>query len=323
MIYNKDNFRIVFMGTPDFAVASLDALMQNGFNIVGVVTSPDKPAGRGKKISESAVKQYAVHKSLKILQPTNLKSPDFQQELKELNAHLQIVVAFRMLPESIWNMPPLGSINLHASLLPMYRGAAPINWAVINGETETGVTTFFLKHKIDTGNILFQEKIKINANDNVGVVHDRLMQVGANLLVKTTEKVMEDDYTEKPQDEFDCNSLKNAPKIFKPDCKIDWNKPLIQIQNLIRGLSPYPCAWSNLTDEQGKILSCKIFDTEVINEQHNLKIGTIVTDNKSFIKVAVNSGFIAINELQLAGKKRMQTKAFLQGFKQISNYKFE
>lgn len=318
---NKANFNIVFMGTPDFAVESLKQLINNNFNVVGVVTSPDKPAGRGQKLSQSAVKKFALLKNLKVLQPTNLKSDDFQQELKSLQAHLQVIVAFRMLPESVWNMPPLGSINLHASLLPQYRGAAPINWAVINGEKETGITTFFLKHEIDTGDILFQKKITIEETDNAGTVHDKLMHAGAGLLVKTVQAIVDGNYHEKPQAELTKDKpLKTAPKIFKKDCKIDWTQPLEVIFNQIRGLSPYPAAWSHLKSENRKDTTLKIFDVKKVKDEHQQKPGTILTDEKTFFKVAVPFGFIVVEELQLSGKKRMRTDEFLRGFQSLGDY---
>ncbi|MBI9067520.1 MAG: methionyl-tRNA formyltransferase [Salinivirgaceae bacterium] len=311
------------MGTPDFAVESLKALVENDFNIVGVITSPDKPAGRGQKINESAVKKYAKEQNLHILQPTNLKDSSFQEELKALNADLQIIVAFRMLPESVWSMPKLGSINLHGSLLPQYRGAAPINWAVINGEDKTGVTTFFLKHEIDTGDILFKEEIEISNNDTAGTIHDKLMLVGANLLVKTTESIIENNYSETPQHSLIEKEIKHAPKIFKADCKINWNQNTQSIHNLIRGLSPYPTAWTDIIDTTGKKTSVKIFYTNSEINSHNYSCGKIIVEGKNSLKIAAKDGFIVVHELQLAGKKRMNTSAFLQGFQNIENYKFE
>ncbi len=317
---NKDNFRIVFMGTPDFAVESLKQIINNKYNVVAVVTSPDKPAGRGQKISESAVKQYAIEKGLNILQPTNLKDSDFQLELKKLNADLNVIVAFRMLPESVWNMPPLGSINLHASLLPQYRGAAPINWAVINGDKKTGATTFFLKHEIDTGNILYQTEFEIGENDTAGIVHDKLMVNGANLLVETLDRILSGDYKETPQDNLIEGELKHAPKIFKEDCKINWHKTGQEIHNLIRGLSPYPAAWCELISENQDPTTMKIFETIYIKDTHNEKPGTICTDGKRELKVCCPNGYIKINELQIAGKRRMKTEDFLRGFGQIDEY---
>lgn len=319
MTYTKKEFRIVFMGTPDFAVASLQALIENGFNVVGVITAPDKPAGRGKKITESAVKKYAKENALNILQPTNLKDKTFQSELKALNANLQVIVAFRMLPEAVWNMPELGSINLHASLLPQYRGAAPINWAVINGDKKTGATTFFLKHEIDTGNIIDQIEVDILPDDNAGTIHDKLMVNGANLLVTTIQKIIDKNYKEIPQDNVASEQLKHAPKIFKDDCKIDWKKTGNQIQNLIRGLSPYPAAWSEFIDTDNKLISFKVYEAAFEQFNHNYKIGSIITDGKTYIKIAVIDGFIDILEIHLAGKKRLKTRDLLQGFKQINN----
>lgn len=308
------------MGTPDFAVESLKALVENDFNVVGVITSPDKPSGRGQKINQSAVKIYADQNNLHTLQPTNLKDPIFQEELKALNADLQIIVAFRMLPQSVWSMPRLGSINLHASLLPHYRGAAPINWAVISGEKETGATTFFLKHEIDTGDILFQEKIDITPEDNAGSVHDRLMQMGANLLVKTVDKVITSDYTEIPQNDITTETLKHAPKIFKNDCKINWENIGTSINNMIRGLSPYPAAWCELESTESKPLTCKLFKTNFEPMAHQQENGTISLSD-DVIKIACSDGFINVYELQLAGKKRMKSADLLRGFKQIEQYK--
>lgn len=323
MQYNKNNFRVVFMGTPEFAVQSLKTLVEDGINIVGVITSPDKPSGRGKKITESAVKKYALSNNLNVLQPSNLKDEGFQQDLKELNADLQIIVAFRMLPEKVWNMPKLGSINLHASLLPQYRGAAPINWAVINGETKTGVSTFFLKHEIDTGDVIFQEEIEIDKKDNAGIVHDNLMNTGAKLLLKTTKAIIEGNYSEVPQKQMIDSEIKHAPKIFKADCKINWSEPIKKIQNLIRGLSPYPCAWSELIEPNGNVITLKLYDSDISIETHNNEIGDVLSDNKTYIKVAVAEGYLLINELHLAGKKRMKTKDFLLGFKNIYQYKVQ
>ncbi|MDA3892834.1 MAG: methionyl-tRNA formyltransferase [Salinivirgaceae bacterium] len=317
---NKKEFKIVFMGTPDFAVESLEALVENNFNIVGVITSPDRPAGRGQKINQSAVKKYAVDNNLNVLQPSNLKDADFQNELKSLGAHLQIIVAFRMLPESVWSMPLLGSINLHGSLLPQYRGAAPINWAVINGETKTGVTTFFLKHEIDTGDIIEQEFINIENNDTAGSIHDKLMVVGANLIVKTTQSIIDGSFKETPQNNLINSEIKHAPKIYKNDCKIDWTQPALKIQNTIRGLSPYPTAWSTLKNENGQRIDFKIFKSSLEQTDHNLDYGTVLTGNNEFMKIAVPNGFINILELQLAGKKRMQTVDFLRGFQQINEF---
>lgn len=298
------------MGTPDFAVASLDALRKTGFDIVGVITAPDKPAGRGQKINQSAVKQYADAHNLYTLQPEKLKNPDFLKELAALNADLQVVVAFRMLPEVVWNMPKHGTINLHASLLPQYRGAAPINWAIINGEKTSGVTTFFLKHEIDTGDILFCEKVAISEDMVAGELHDELMNVGAKLLTKTVQAIKEGNYEELPQDSFDDTVLKHAPKIFKADCEINWNEPLERVYNHIRGLSPYPAAFTSLQDKFLKIYKAK---KEYIN--HDTTVGSYLTDNKTFLKFATSDGYISVKEIQLEGKKRMKIDEFLRGVK--------
>ena len=301
--------RIVFMGTPEFAVASLDALIQSGSEIVAVVTAPDKPAGRGQKVSESAVKQYAVANGLKILQPEKLKDEAFLAELKSLNADLQVVVAFRMLPEVVWNMPPKGTINLHASLLPQYRGAAPINWVLINGEKESGVTTFFLKQEIDTGDILFTEKITLTGKETAGELHDRLMAKGAGLLVKTVKAVESGKYSENPQSQLAENTeLKHAPKIFKEDGNIDWNQPAEKVYNLVRGLSPSPASYTILN---GKIL--KIYRAEYQVTETGLQPGGFICDNKSHLKFAASDGFISVTDIQLEGKKRMGIGEFLRG----------
>ena len=297
---------IVFMGTPDFAVASLKALLDNGCNIVGVVTAPDKPAGRGQKINESAVKKYAVEQGLRVLQPSKLKDDAFLQELSSLNADLQVIVAFRMLPEVVWNMPEKGTINLHASLLPQYRGAAPINWAIINGEKESGVSTFFLKQEIDTGDLLFSERVVIDQNDTAGVLHDKLMETGAALLVRTVKAIETGNYTEKPQVTGD--DLKNAPKIFKEDCLINWNQPVEKVFNFIRGLSPYPTSYTLLND---KIL--KIFSAEMEKSSTALDPGAILTDNKTHLKFACADGYISVLDTQLEGKKKMKVDEFLRG----------
>ncbi len=306
---------IVFMGTPEFAVASLDALVKAGCNIVGVITAPDKPAGRGMEIQQSAVKKYAVANNLHVLQPEKLKNPEFLEELKALKADLQVVVAFRMLPEVVWNMPPMGSVNLHGSLLPQYRGAAPINWAVINGEKETGVTTFKLKHEIDTGDILLQERFAINETDNAGDVHDKMKEIGAQLLVKTIKGLVDGSLNERPQTTddgqrtTDNEQLLHAPKIFTETCTIDWNKPVDEVYNLIRGLAPYPAAFTFL---QGKKL--KIYKAEKIFEQPAEQPGSFKTDNKTYLQFACTDGYISILELQLEGKKKMDTASFLRGY---------
>jgi methionyl-tRNA formyltransferase len=316
--------RIVFMGTPEFAVESLKALIENGYNVVGVITAPDKPAGRGQKLAESAVKQYAVSSGLTVLQPEKLKNPEFLEQHKALHPDLQVVVAFRMLPEVVWNLPPLGTFNLHASLLPQYRGAAPLNWAVINGETETGVTTFLLTHEIDTGKIIFQEKEVIQYNDTVGDLHNRLMVKGAGLVLKTVDALARENIQPVSQDILIKNGgeLKPAPKLFREDLQIDWNKPAVTIRNLIRGLSPYPAAWTtirnSLTDQ---ITEMKIFFAVAEPAAPLEKPGTIQSDGKNFLKVACAHGWLRITDLQLAGKKRMKVEEFLRGFQKINGYK--
>ena len=303
--------RIIFMGTPQFAVTSLDALLKAGCDIVAVVTAPDKPAGRGQKLNESAVKQYALTNGLKILQPEKLRNPDFLDELKSLNADLQVVVAFRMLPEAVWNMPQKGTINLHASLLPQYRGAAPINWAIINGEKESGVTTFFLKQDIDTGDILFTEKVTLTGHETAGDLHDRLMHKGAGLLVKTVKGVESGRYNEHPQSALlDGIELKHAPKIFKEDCLIDWNQSSETIYNKIRGLSPIPTAYTLLNE---KIL--KVFSAEFQIAHPGIQPGGFLTDNKTYLKFAAKDGFVSLTDIQLEGKKRMDIEQFLRGVK--------
>ena len=298
------------MGTPDFAVEPLRRLVDAGKNIVAVITMPDKPAGRGHKIQFSPVKEYALSVGLPILQPTNLKDPEFIEELRSYQADLQIVVAFRMLPEIVWNMPPLGTFNLHASLLPQYRGAAPINWAVINGETETGITTFFLQHEIDTGNIIMQEKITIAPDDNAGIVHDRLMMLGADLVLKTVEQIESGNISSMPQPE---GELKAAPKIFKDTCLINFNTTAEAVRNLVRGLAPYPAAWIELTDPSGNTTNMKIYEAskELCTPTH--PAGTLICDGKKILKVAVLDGYIHLDQVQLAGKKRMPSADLMRG----------
>ena len=310
----KEDLRIVYMGTPDFAVESLRALVEGGYNVVGVITMPDKPMGRhGSVLQPSAVKQYAVSVGLPVLQPEKLKDEAFLEELRALRADLQIVVAFRMLPEVVWNMPRLGTFNLHASLLPQYRGAAPINWAVINGDTETGITTFFLKHEIDTGEVIQQVRVPIADTDNVEVVHDKLMVLGGKLVLETVDAILNGTI---PQEEMAVvGELRPAPKIFKETCRIDWNQPVKKIYDFIRGLSPYPAAWSELiTSEEGAAVVVKIFESEKIYESHQLATGTIVTDGKKFMKVAGPDGFVSILSLQLPGKKRLKIDELLRGY---------
>ncbi|MCC6289048.1 MAG: methionyl-tRNA formyltransferase [Chitinophagaceae bacterium] len=297
------------MGTPEFAVASLSALVDAGYNIVGVVTAPDKPSGRGMKLNESAVKKYAAEKGLHILQPPKLKAPEFIEALQQLNAHLQIVVAFRMLPEVVWNMPPMGTINVHGSLLPQYRGAAPINWAVINGEKETGVTTFKLKHEIDTGNILLQEKIPIAENETAGEVHDRMKEIGAQLLVKTVNGLVNETITEQEQPQSSAE-LRHAPKIFTDTCKINWNKNADEIYNLIRGLAPYPAAFTMLNNK-----TLKIFSAKKLKQPVSTSPGEYATDGKTWLRFVCNDGWIEVLDIQLEGKKRMNIGDFLRGYR--------
>ncbi len=301
------------MGTPDFAVPSLNKIYEAGYQIVGVVTAPDKPAGRGMQLTQSAIKKYALEKNLKILQPEKLKSADFIEELKSLKADLQIVVAFRMLPEIVWNMPPMGTINLHASLLPQYRGAAPINRAIINGEKETGVTTFKLQQEIDTGNILLQEKIPISDDETAGTLHDKMMQIGANLLLKTIKELENGTLEEVPQPltpNLQPSILHSAPKIFTETCEINWNKNADEIYNLIRGLSPYPTAFTFLNGKKLKIFSAEKEISDVSNQP-----GKFFTDNKTFLKFSAKDGYISLKEIQLEGKKKMMIKDFLRGWR--------
>lgn len=304
------DLRIVFMGTPDFAVASLDILVQHGCNIVGVITAPDKPAGRGLQVQESAVKKYAVSKGLLVLQPEKLKHPGFLTELQALKADLQVVVAFRMLPEAVWNMPPMGTINVHASLLPNYRGAAPINWAIINGEKTSGVTTFKLQHAIDTGDVLFSESVLIGNDETTGELHDKLMQTGAGLLLKTVQAIAQNQIQETPQAHLPEADIKHAPKIFKENCQINWQQPLDNIYNLVRGLSPYPTAWTLL---KGKNL--KIFKAVKEHTTPAIAPGEVSTDHKTYLKFAAPDGYLVLQEIQLEGKKKMDIEAFLRGYR--------
>jgi len=302
------NLRIIFMGTPEFAVTSLNALVNAGCTIVAVITAPDKPAGRGMALQQSAVKQYALSKGLNILQPEKLKNPGFITELKKLNADLQIVVAFRMLPEVVWGMPPMGTINLHGSLLPQYRGAAPINWAIINGEKETGVTTFLLQQQIDTGNILMQERFPITESDNAGTLHDKMKEIGAAVLLQTVQEMANGTLQSKPQNIADEQQLKHAPKIFTETCKIDFNKPVEEVFNLIRGLSPYPAAFTLFNNKKLKIYSA---DKNLTPPQ--IAPGHWQTDKKNYLQFACSNGSIHVLELQLEGKKKMKIDEFLRG----------
>lgn len=311
----------MFMGTPEFAVHSLRALVEGGYNVVAVVTTPDKPAGRGQKMHQSDVKVYAESVGLRVLQPVKLKDEAFVEEFRALEADLGVVIAFRMLPEVIWSMPRLGTFNLHASLLPQYRGAAPINWAIINGDKVSGITTFMLKHEIDTGDVIEQVKVDITPEDNAGTLHDKLMMVGKDAVLATIEKIAEGSYTAIPQDEMTTEELRGAPKIFKEDCRIDWNKSGDEIALLIRGLSPYPAAWSPLYTQSGEESgSMKIFEAEFVAGA-SAAPGTILTDWKKELEVACANGKIVIKELQLAGKRRMATEDFLRGMRDIDCYK--
>lgn len=310
----KEDLRIIFLGTPEFAVESLDKLVEGGYNVVATVTMPDKIAGRGHHLLQSDVKKYALEKGLPVLQPTNLKDPAFVEELRSYNADLFIVIAFRMLPEVVWSMPRLGTFNLHASLLPKYRGAAPINWAVINGDKQTGVTTFFLKHEIDTGDICQQRSIDIDDNENVGSVHDRLMHLGADMVISTVDSIIDGTFETKPQPE---GEFIPAPKIFKETCKIDWNKPRECVRNLVRGLSPYPAAWTDICDANDSVSTLKVFETKLCDDlqfEQSLMPGDIIC-TKSRMAVMCADGLLEILELQLSGKKRMTTQAFLLGYK--------
>lgn len=307
----RNDFRIVFMGTPDFAVRILDELVKSNYNIVGVITAPDKPAGRGQQVSESAVKKYAAEHNLNILQPTNLKDESFIDSLKGLDADLFVVVAFRMLPEVVWSMPPKGTINLHASLLPNYRGAAPINWAVINGEKETGVTTFFIEREIDTGKVIERASIAIEDNETVGELHDRLMELGARVTASTVEKIMLDKAEAIDQLKLTEGELKSAPKIFKPDCEIKWERPVAEVHNFVRGLSPYPAAWCYLINSKGEKRSFKIFK----GEPTAIKVSdrAMLEEDKDGILFPCNDHYYKVSELQPEGKRRMNFKEFLAG----------
>lgn len=314
---DKKELRIVFMGTPEFAVESLKCLVEGGYNVVGVVTMPDKPVGRHQTaLTASPVKEYALKANLNILQPERMKDETFLEKLRSLRADLQIVVAFRMLPEVVWNMPPMGTFNLHAALLPQYRGAAPINWAIINGETTTGVTTFFLKHEIDVGDIIRQVPVPIEDSDNVEIVYDKLMHTGSRLVVDTVEDILKGDVHPVSQDSLPHDEpLKPAPKIFKETCRIDWNKDVKAIYDFIRGLSPYPAAWTELVGPDGKAQTLKIYATEKEFATHSLPNGTMVCNGQNQMKIAVTDGYLILKDIQLAGKKRMLVSDFLRGFR--------
>ena len=314
---------IIFYGTPEFAVASLASLVQNKYKILAVVTSPDKPAGRGQKLQTSPVKDFALQHSLKILQPANMKDQAFLDELKELNPDLQIVVAFRMMPKAVWQFPKLGTFNLHASLLPQYRGAAPIHWAVINGEKETGITTFFLKQEIDTGNIIMQEKIPIGKNDTVGVMYEKLMTKGAELVVKTVEAIAKNNLEVKEQDSLKTGSLKAAPKLTRQNTKIDFRKNPEQVRNFIRGLNPEPGAHAELNLPANYLsFMVKIYEVETEEKEHSEPFGTILTDNKSFLKIYVKDGLVSLKDIKVSGRGKMTIKDFLNGFKLEGKWMF-
>ena len=311
---NPKDLRIIFMGTPEFAVPSLEILLEHNFNVVAVITAPDKPKGRGRQLAASPVKEAALVHKIPILQPANLKDPDFIEELKSYQADLQVVVAFRMLPEVVWDMPTIGTFNLHASLLPQYRGAAPINWAIIHGETETGVTTFMIRHEIDTGSIIFQEKEPIYPEDTAGTLYERLMQKGAQLVLKTVEAIRRNEYTLIPQ-KIEGIALKSAPKIHKETCEINWHLPAKKVRNFIRGLSPYPAAFTTLSTPQGG-KNCKIYKTSFTGiKDEKLQPGAIKTDNKTYLYIQTADELLSIDELQLEGKKRMPVQEFLKGNK--------
>lgn len=313
---NKD-LRIVFMGTPEFAVSTLDAILSSGFNVVGVITAPDKPAGRGRQLNQSAVKSYALSKGLIVLQPTNLKNENFIAQLEALNANLQVVVAFRMLPKAVWQMPKYGTFNLHASLLPNYRGAAPINWAIINGETKTGVSTFFIDEKIDTGEMILQKEVEISKSETAGELHDKLMHIGSALVVDTLNLIQNDNVETIPQQDYP--EIKTAYKLDKDNCFIDWNRSVKDIYNQVRGLNPYPSAWCLLKNGDDE-LNVKIYNVDAIECDHNYSIGTIIT-NKQEVKVAGKNGMILLNEIKLPGKRKMDVKSLLNGFEFRSDAK--
>ena len=321
----QKGINIVYFGTPEFAVAPLNELLNNRYNISAVVTSPDKPCGRGLKLGESAVKKYALKKGLRIIQPENLKSPDFIEQIKEINPNLMIVVAFRMLPESLWKLPSLGTFNLHASLLPQYRGAAPINWAIINGEKTTGLTTFFIEKEIDMGKIIYFEEISIGLHYNAGILHDILMKSGAKLLLKTVKSIESRQYSVVKQDEIKASQseLKNAPKIYKETCIVNWNNKTEKIYNHIRGLSPFPAAISEILSPDGTPYYIKVYRCKKEIQNHLLAVGNILTDSKTHISIAVADGFILLQEIQLSGKKKMLVDEFLRGFPMNAQWKMK
>lgn len=304
------DLRIVFMGTPEFAVSILKGIVEAGYSVAGVITAPDRPAGRGRKLQQSAVKEYALSQNLKILQPTNLKSPDFLNELQALNPNVQVVVAFRMLPKVVWQLPEYGTFNLHASLLPQYRGAAPINWAIINGEPATGVSTFFIDEKIDTGEMILQSKVQIGPDETAGELHDKLMHKGTKLVLDTLDQIKIN--TAKPEKQEDNVGLKEAPKLSRENTRIDWTAPLHSIYNLVRGLNPYPAAWCMFYNG-GQELSIKVFNVEILEEEHGEVLGQTTEENKT-LKVAVKNGYVILKEIQLPGKRKMNVKQLLNGY---------
>ncbi len=316
MLLDKEELRVVFMGTPDFAVPSLKAIYDSGYSIAAVVTAPDRASGRGRKLNQSPVKQFTLGHDIPVLQPEKLKNKEFLATLEALNAHLFVVVAFRMLPEEVWAMPPMGTFNLHGSLLPQYRGAAPINHAIMNGEEQTGLTTFFLDSKIDTGRIIMSVALEIGQEDSFGSLHDKMMNLGANLVTETIEQIRTDNFNTLAQDQFltASKTLKSAPKIFKEDCRINWQKPTVHIYNFIRALDPFPAAFTNLISPDKKTYYIKVFKSKQELTKHQLQVGSIVTDAKTYIKVAVPDGYIYILELQVAGKKRLLVESLLKGF---------
>ncbi len=318
---NAKELRIVFMGTPEFAVPSLQALVEGGYNVVGVVTTPDKPAGRGQKLHESDVKIAAQALGLPVLQPEKLRDPAFVEAMQALQPDLGIVIAFRMLPEMIWAMPTYGTFNLHASLLPQYRGAAPINWAIINGDTETGVTTFILNHEIDKGAIIGQERMPILPEDTIGTMYDKLMHAGTTLVTKTVDRIAAGDTRPIEQMQVDETTLRPAPKIFKEDCRINWSSGGLRIVNFVRGLSPYPAAWTELIRENGDSLTAKIFAVSFEPVSHNRPCGTIESDNRSFVRIACSDGWISLLDLQIAGKKRLPVRELLLGWRDVCQYR--
>ncbi len=308
--------RLIFYGTPEFGIPSLDLLRCNGYEFPAIVTAPDKPAGRGRKIQITPVKEYALEHGLRILQPTNLKAPEFIDTLKEINPDLQLVIAFRMMPRVVWELPPIGTFNLHASLLPQYRGAAPINWAIINGEKETGLTTFFLQHQIDTGDILFSKKVEINEEDNAGTLHDKLMMIGADLVLQTVQAIESGTAIPHPQNVMD--ELKKAPKIFKENCKIDWSKSIAEIHNFVRGLSPHPTAWTTVKDSENKSFNLKIYKTICEEISHEFEVGINVPIPASPIRIASKGGFLHLKEIQMESRNKMNDIEFVRGLK--NNY---